>query len=106
MKQFDAFWDVTKKMNERQVTAVNDRRHTVSTREKENVVTNMAIDNSTKNLYEQCITKAKSEKIQEEQTPSLLWSRLQFWTKNLYTHSAMNYTDRLKLQYMVKQHDI
>lgn len=69
------FGMLLKKMNERQVTAVNDRCLTVSTREKEDVVTNMAIDNSTKDLYEQCITKAKSEKIQEEQTPSLSWSK-------------------------------
>ena len=65
-KQFDAFWDVTeKRQNELQATAVNDRRHKVSTEESENVVTNMAIAVSAKDLYEQCVTKAKSQEIQE-----------------------------------------
>ena len=60
-KQLDAFWDVTeKKLNELQAAAVNDRRHTVSTEENEDVVTNIAIAISTKDLYEQCVTEAKS----------------------------------------------
>ena len=59
-----------KKMNELQETAVNDRCHAVSTKENEDV-TNMAIAISAKDLYEQCITEAKSQGIQEEQTPSL-----------------------------------
>ena len=68
-KQFDALWNVTeKKLNELQVAAVNDRSHIVSTEENEDVVTNMAIANSTKDLYEQCVTEAKSQGIQEEQT--------------------------------------
>ena len=60
-----------KKLNELQAAAVNDRRHTVSTEENEDVVTNMAIAISTKDLYEQCITEAKSQGIQVEQTSSL-----------------------------------
>ena len=54
-----------KRQNELQATAVNDRRHKVSTEESENVVTNMAIAVSAKDLYEQCVTKAKSQEIQE-----------------------------------------
>ena len=65
-KQFDVFWDVTeKRLNELQVTAVNDRRHTVITEESENVVNNLAIAISAKDLYEQFVTEAKSRGIQE-----------------------------------------
>ena len=60
-----------KKLNELQAAAVNDRRHTVSTEENEGVVTNIAIAISTKDLYEQCVTEAKSQGIQVEQTSSL-----------------------------------
>ena len=63
MKQFDAFWNVTeKKLNEFQATAVNDRCHTLSTEENENVVTNMAIAISAKDLYEHALPKLKHKK--------------------------------------------
>ena len=48
-----------------------------STEENEDVVTNMAIAISAEYLYEQCDTEAKSQGIQEEQTPSLSWFRFQ-----------------------------
>ena len=63
------FWLI---LNELQTTTVNDRYHTVSTKENADVVTNMAIAISTKDLHKQCITKAKSQGIQEEQTLSLV----------------------------------
>ena len=44
--------------------------HVVNTKQNEDV-TNMAIAISAKDFYEQYITEAKSQGIQEEQTPSL-----------------------------------
>ena len=61
---------------------------------------------SAKDLYKQWVIKAKSQGIQEEQTPSLLWFRFQFWSKNPCIHSAMNYTGPLKVWYMVLQCNI
>ena len=55
-----------KKLNEIQVTAVNDRCHTESTEENEDV-TNMAIAISAKDLFKQCVTKVKSQGIQKKQ---------------------------------------
>ena len=59
-----------KKMNELHETAVNERCSVVSTKENEDV-TDLAIAISAKDFYEQYITEAKSQGIQEEQTPSL-----------------------------------
>ena len=55
-----------KKLNEIQATAVNDRCHTGSTEENEDV-TNTAIAIPAKDLFKQCVTEAKSQGIQKEQ---------------------------------------
>ena len=103
--KFDTFWDVTsKKIEELQALAVNDRRHAETTDGE--VVSNMALAISARDLYEQCVKAANERDINEEDIPSLSWFRFQFWPKNPYTHAALNYTGRLKVRYMVQQRAI
>ena len=35
--------------------------------------------------------------------PSLSWFKLQFWPKDAMTHSALNYTGRFSVKYMIQQ---
>ena len=104
---FDAFWTITEqKINELQASAVNDRRHADSTHNGQDIVTNMSIAISARDLYERCVHEAKEEGLNDEGIPSLSWFRFQFWPKNPYTHSALNYTGRLAIRYMVQQRNI
>lgn len=103
---FDAFWDIAEKVIEKlQATAVNDRRHAQSTKDGD-VVVNMSLAVSARHLYELCVKEAKSCDIVEENIPSLSWFRFQFWPKSSYVNSALNYTGRLKIRYMVQQRNI
>ena len=102
---FDTFWEVTeKKLEELQAAAVDDRRHAAEMDGE--VVLNMAFALSARDLYQQCVDQAKKENLLDEQIPSLSWFRFQFWPKNIYTHTAMNYTGRLKIRYIIQQRSI
>ena len=102
---FDTFWEVTEnKLEELQAAAVDDRHHATETDRE--VVLNMALALSARDLYQQCVDQAKKENLLDEQIPSLSWFRFQFWPKNIYTHTAVNYTGRLKIHYIIQQRSI
>ena len=103
--KYDIFWSITeKKIEELQAFVVDDRRHGGNIDSE--VITNMALAISARDLYEQCATAAKHDGLTDEDVPSLSWFRFQFWPKNPYTHASLNYTGRLKVRYMVQQRAI
>ena len=103
--KYDSFWDVAeKKIEELQAAVVDDRRHS-DTQDGE-VISYMALVISVRDLYEQCVSTAKASGLTDEDIPSKSWFRFQFWPKNPYTHTALNYTGRLKIRYMVQQRAI
>ena len=48
----------------------------------------------------------KASGLTDEDIPSKSWFRFQFWPKNPYTHTALNYTGCLNIRYMVQQRAI
>ena len=102
-KYFDAFWDISeRKIEELQAAAIDDRQHTQVTKDGD-VVSNLALAISARDLYEQCCKTGREKGLSDNQVPSLSWFRFQFWPKNSYMHSALNYTGQLKLKYILEQ---
>ena len=101
---FDMFWKFTEQKIE-ELTAVNDRRHSETT-ENGNVVVNLALALSVRDLYEKCKVYAIEKGVTEENIPSLSWFRFQFWPKSSYMATAMNYTGQFNVRFMVQQHNI
>ena len=90
-KSFDAFWDITeRKIEELQAAAVDDCRHAQVAKDGD-TVSNLALAISATDLYEQCCKSGKEKGLSDNQLPSLSWLRFQFWPKNPYTHSLLNY---------------
>ena len=98
---FDKFWDICDKVLE-ELTAVDERRHSSEDQDGD-VIVNMAMAISAKDLHGKCKDAALNEGIQEDKIPSLSWFRLQFWPKNQRTHAAFNYTKRFNIRYMIQQ---
>ena len=90
-KSFDAFWDIAeRKIEELQAAAVDDCRHAQVAKDGD-TVSNLALAISATDLYEQCCKSGKEKGLSDNQLPSLSWFRFQFWPKNPYTHSLLNY---------------
>ena len=87
-KSFDAFWDIAKrKVEELQAAAVDDHRHAQVTKDGD-VVSNLALAISARDLYEQ---RCKTGREKGLSLSSLSWFRFQIWPKNPYTHFVLNY---------------
>lgn len=95
-RRFDKFWDVCEIVIDA-LTAADDRRH-----ETRDVVVNIALAISTKDLYEKCKTE-KIKMLLEEDMPSLSWFCFQFWPKDNSFHTAFNCTGWCKVWYMMQQ---
>ena len=67
------------------------------------VVVNFAIAISAPDLYKQCSDEAKKSNLTESQIPSFSWFKFQFWPKDTTTHTALNYTGRFPVKYMMQQ---
>ena len=103
--KYDNFWDVAeKKIEELQAAVVDDRRH--SDTQVGEAISYMALVISVRDLYEQCVSTANANGLTDEGIPSKSWFRFEIWPKNPYTHTALNYTGRLKIRYMVQQRAI
>ena len=104
-KSFEDFLDITeRKIETLQAAAVVDFCHAQVTKDG-NVVSNFALAISVRDLYEQCCNAAK-ENLSNDNIPSLSWFRFQFWPLNPYTHTALNYTGRLRIKCMVQQRTV
>ena len=92
--KFDNFWDITsKKTEELQLAfAIYDCHHAET--ENGEVIGNMALTISVRDLHKQCVEAAKVSHILDENIPSRSWLRFQFFSKNPYTHAALNNTGR------------
>ena len=84
------FWKFTEQKIEK-LTAVNDRCHSETT-ENGNVVVNLALALSVRDLYEKCKVYTIEKGVTEKNIPSLNWFRFQFWPKSSCMATAMNYT--------------
>ena len=86
-----------------ELTAVNDRRHSEGFINTGEVVVNMAIAISARDLYEKIKAEGIKQGLTEEKFPSFSWFKFQFWPKDCTTHSALNYTGRFPVKYMMQQ---
>ena len=73
------FWKFTKQKIEK-LTAVNDPCHSETT-ENGNVVVNLALALSVRDLYEKCKVYTIEKGVTEKNIPSLNWFRFQFGLK-------------------------
>ena len=102
--RYDKFWDLVNRYLE-EMQAVDDPRHSHSN-EDGLVVTNMAVAISTPDLYKKCKEAAIASGFGEDEILALPTFKFQFWPKDHFTHSAMNYTGKVKVKYMVQQRNI
>ena len=100
--KFDSFWDIAKNVIE-ELTAVDDRRHTQGSTTSGEVVVNMAIAISTHDLYDKCKNAYLKKQLPENEIPSFSWFKFQFWPKDSTTRTALNYTGRFPVKYMLQQ---
>ena len=88
---YDRFWDECRKFLEEEVeTAVDERRH--------GNATHLAKAHSTWDLLN-CVAKRCPS---GTPLPSEQWLRLQFWPKNATMKSALQYTGRFQVKFMVQ----
>lgn len=91
--KYQVFWDEAAKfINEDIGTAVEDRRHTT--------VRHLAKTVSIRDFRDQVISRVP----EGTPIPSMEWLSLQFWSKSPKTKTALQHTCRLKVRYMVQQH--
>ena len=101
-KTFDSFWDIAKNVIE-ELTAADDRRHTQGSTTSGKVVVNMAIAISARDLYDMCKNVYLKKQLPENEIPLFSWFKFQFWSKDSTTHTALNYTGRFPVKYMLQQ---
>ena len=84
-------------------TAVDDRRHN-NVDEEGNLVVNMAMALSYRDLYRTCVTKAKNAGDADSPIPipTYTWFLLQFWPCTKTMSNMIRYTGRFKVKRMVQ----
>lgn len=88
---YDRFWEECKKFLEEEAeTAVDERRH--------GSATHLAKAFSTRDLISNVAKRCPDS----TPLPSEQWLRLQFWPKNLTMKSAMQFTGRFQVKFMVQ----
>ena len=97
--KFDSFWNIVHdEIDEK--TSVDDRRHSTATSDGQ-IVVNMALALSYRNLYRTC--KAIAETSEESvPVPSYDWFLLQFWPSTRTLSSITHYTGKFKVKRMVQ----
>ena len=70
--KYDKFWDIAKQQLD-ELTAVNDRRHSEGFINTGEVVVNMAIAISARDLYEKIKAEGIKQGLTEEEFPSFSW---------------------------------
>ena len=71
--------------------AVDNHRHCTGPEETREVIVNMSVAISTISLHQKC-KETGQETLKEEDVPSMLWFRFQFWPKG-----------RFKVKYMMQR---
>ena len=99
--KFDKFWDICYKVLEK-LTAVDESRHSSEEQDGE-VIVDMGMAISARDLHGKCKDAALTEGMQEERIPSLSWFRFQFWPNNQRTHTALIYAKRFNNLYKIQQ---
>ena len=95
------FWKFTEQKIE-ELTAVNNRCHSETT-ENGNIVINLALALSVRDLYEKCKVYVIEKGVTQENITSLSWFKFHFWPKSSYMATAMNYTGQFNNHFMVQQ---
>ena len=86
-------------MNE--ITAVDDRCHYEGPQNSGQVVVNLSIATSARDLSEKITTEALKQNLTESEISSLSWFKFQFWPKDCTTHSALHYTGHFPVKYIM-----
>ena len=100
--KFDSFWDIAKNVM-KELTAVDDKRHTQGSTTSSEVVVNMAIAISAHDLYDKCKNTYLKKQLPENEIPSFSWFKFQFWPKDSTTHLALNCMGCFPVKYMLQQ---
>ena len=79
--KFDSFWDIAKNVIE-ELTAADDRRLIQGSATSGEVVVNMTIAISARNLYDKCKNAYLKKQFPENEIPSFSWFKFQFWPKD------------------------
>ena len=87
-------------MNE--ITAVDDRHHYEGSQNSGQVVVNLPIGTSARDLYEKITTDALKQNMTESDIPLLSWFKFQFGPKDYTTHGALNYTGHFPVKYIMQ----
>ena len=101
MQAIGKFWDVCQRVLD-DTTSVDERQHAHGT-EDGDIVVNLSIAKSARDLFERCKSGALIVRLTKDEMPSLSWFQFQFWPKNENLHTALNYTKRFNVRYMVQQ---
>ena len=86
-----------------ELTAVNDRHHSEGFINTGEVVVNMAIAISARDLYEKIKVEGIKQGLTKEEFPSFSWFKFKFWPKDCTTHSALNYPSHFPVKYMMQK---
>ena len=99
ISKYDKFWDLVNQKLEK-MQAVDDRWHSHYNKDGL-VVINMTVAISAPDLYKRCKDPAIASGFGEDKIPALSTFKFHFWPKDLFTYSAMNYTGKVNVKYMV-----
>ena len=72
---------------------------------KLDIIVHVSVAISARSLYNKCKETALKA-LKEEDIPSLSCFCFQFWLKDSWMHTALNYTGRFKIKYMMQKHMI
>ena len=78
------------------------RHHYEGSQNSGEVVVNLPIATSARDLYKKITTEALKQNLTESEIPLLSWFKFQFWPKDCTTHSALNYTGHFPGKYIMQ----
>ena len=100
--KFNKFWDIAKNILD-EITTVDTWRCCEGSQNSGEVVVNMSIAISARDLYEKITKEALKQNLTESEIPSLSWFKFHLWPKDFTTHSALNYTGCFSVKYIMQQ---
>ena len=91
------------KKNNKVITALDDKYHTQGSTISDDIVVNMAITFSARDLYDICKNANLKKQLPENEIPSFSWFKFQFWPKDSTSHTTINYMGNFPVKYMLQQ---
>ena len=86
----------------KELTAIDDKRHTQGSTTYSEVVVNMVIAISAHDLYNKCKNTYLKKQLPENEIPLFSWFKFQFWPEDSTIDTALNYTGHFPVKYMLQ----